>query len=246
MPTITDSAICIRRWDFSETSQTVSLFTRAHGIIRGLAKGAKRQKGSFSGGLDVLTRGQIVAIVKPGRDLATLTEWHLEETCRVIRQHLPANRAALLMADLIHHMLTDHDPHTALFDALVGALADLAEEARIPRALLTLQCRLLEETGYRPELERDAETGRPLPVEAPTLAFSPRAGGVVVDNEAADRWRVRSSTVDVLRLAMKGASIAEAEPQAVDRANRLLASYCREIIGSEPSAIRWAFPDLGA
>ncbi|MCZ6836092.1 MAG: recombination protein O N-terminal domain-containing protein, partial [Planctomycetota bacterium] len=74
MPTISDSAVCIRRWDFSETSQTVSLFTHTHGIIRGLAKGAKREKGAFSGGFDVLTQGHLVAIVKPGRDLATLTE----------------------------------------------------------------------------------------------------------------------------------------------------------------------------
>ncbi|MFM1832063.1 MAG: hypothetical protein RLZZ461_379, partial [Planctomycetota bacterium] len=26
MPTIRDEAICVRHWDFSETSQTVSLF----------------------------------------------------------------------------------------------------------------------------------------------------------------------------------------------------------------------------
>ncbi|MCH7602254.1 MAG: recombination protein O N-terminal domain-containing protein, partial [Planctomycetes bacterium] len=62
MPTISDYAICIRRWDFSETSQTVSLFTRESGIIRGLAKGAKREKGNFSGGFDLLTLGQVVAI----------------------------------------------------------------------------------------------------------------------------------------------------------------------------------------
>ncbi|MCH7601829.1 MAG: recombination protein O N-terminal domain-containing protein, partial [Planctomycetes bacterium] len=42
MPKIAYYAICIRRWDFSETSQTVSLFTSEAGIIRGLAKGAKR------------------------------------------------------------------------------------------------------------------------------------------------------------------------------------------------------------
>ena len=42
MPTITDNAICIRRWDYSETSQTVSLLLRNHGVIRGLVKGAKR------------------------------------------------------------------------------------------------------------------------------------------------------------------------------------------------------------
>ena len=64
MPTITDNAVCIRRWDYAETSQTVSLFLREHGIIRGIAKGAKREKGAFSGGIDLLTRGQVVAMFR--------------------------------------------------------------------------------------------------------------------------------------------------------------------------------------
>ncbi|MHC4990131.1 MAG: DNA repair protein RecO, partial [Planctomycetota bacterium] len=69
MPTIQDQAVCIRHWDFSETSQTVSLLSREHGVIRGLAKGAKREKGTFSGGIDLLTVGEVVAITKRGREL---------------------------------------------------------------------------------------------------------------------------------------------------------------------------------
>ncbi|HAC09503.1 MAG TPA: DNA repair protein RecO, partial [Phycisphaerales bacterium] len=53
MPTIRDEAVCVRHWDFSETSQTVSLFLRDHGLVRGLAKGARRERGSFSGGFDL-------------------------------------------------------------------------------------------------------------------------------------------------------------------------------------------------
>src|SRR6187397_1062720 len=104
MSTITDEAVCIRRWDYSETSQTVSLFTAGHGIIRGLAKGAKREKGKFSGGIDLLSRGQVVAIVKTGRELSTLTEWDLLQTYWPLRENLAANRAGHYMADLIHHM----------------------------------------------------------------------------------------------------------------------------------------------
>ncbi|MHC4100282.1 MAG: DNA repair protein RecO, partial [Planctomycetota bacterium] len=55
MPPVTDNAICIRRWDYSETSLTVSLFLRNHGVVRGMAKGAKRARGSFEGGIDLLT-----------------------------------------------------------------------------------------------------------------------------------------------------------------------------------------------
>jgi len=244
MVTITDTAVCIRRWDFSETSQTVSLLTREHGIIRGIAKGAKREKGNFSGGLDVLTRGQVIAIVRPGRDLATLTAWHLEETYRALRQKLAANRAGLFMADLVHHMVIEHDPHPALFDALDEALTALAEPPRVAIALLRLQWQLLEETGYRPEVRRDARTGAALPPEATAYAFSARAGGVVVEMGGPETWPVRRRTIEVLAVLARGGSINDIEPETITRASRLLAFYCRTIIGREPPTMRWAFSDV--
>lgn len=253
MPTITDNAICIRRWDFSETSQTVSLFTQHHGILRGLAKGAKREKGDFSGGMDILTRGEVVAITKPGKDLSTLTAWHLQDMYRHLRISLPANRAALYMADLIHHMLIDHDPHPRVFDAMDKSLVAMIDPAAIEPALLTVQWRVLDEAGYLPELNRDAETGAQLPSNTATLGFSTAAGGVVADTAppgtpsspaAPGKWRVRRETIEVLRHAASGDDLSLCPAEALRRANRLLAVHCRQIIGSEPPAMRWAFSDL--
>ena len=249
MPTITDQAIVIRRWDFSETSQTVSLLTRSHGIVRGLAKGAKREKGDFSGGLDLLTEGEIVAIVKPGRDLATLAAWHLQRVHRALREHLPANRAALYMADLVHHMLIEHDPHPPVFDALSSMLALMDEiPARSEEAMLRLQWAVLSESGYQPELRRDARTGATLDEGSSTWAFDASAGGVVNAGDPAvtSLWRVRRETVELLRVVAAGAAIDTREPESLRRANRLLASYAREIIGSEPASLGWAFPDLAS
>lgn len=240
MPTVTDNAICIRRWDYSETSQTVSLFLRNHGIVRGIVKGAKRPGGAFDGGLDLLTHGQVVAIVKPSSDLATVTAWHVLEIFRPLREHVGANRAGLYMADLVHHMLTDHDPHPRLFDALRDALAELDQTPRHGRTLLVWSWVLLCETGYQPELDHDAETGEPLPADTPTLAFSASAGGVVADTGAGDRWRVRRETVDLLREVAAG----RAPSGPPDRANRLLASYIRALLGREPGSMRWVYPDL--
>ena len=240
MPTVTDNAICIRRWDYSETSQTVSLFLRNHGIVRGIVKGAKRAGGGFDGGVDLLTHGQVVAIVKPSRDLATVTAWHVLEIFRPLREHLGANRAGLYMADLVHHMLTDHDPHPRLFDAFRDALAKLDLTNRHGQTLLAWTWVLLCETGFKPELDVDAETGAPLPEQTPTLAFSPTAGGVVADTGSADRWRVRRETVDLLRRVAAG----QAPDASPDRANRLLAFYIRALLGREPNSMRWVYPDL--
>lgn len=245
MPVITDTAICIRRWDFSETSQTVSLFTREHGIIRGLAKGAKREKGNFSGGLDVLTRGEVVVNIKPpgsGRELALITAWHLQELYRVLRQNLRANRAALYMADLVHHMLQEQDPHPGVFDALAAALEELNDPKAIEPGLLRFQWALLSDTGYQPELRRDAQSGAALPEDG-TLEFSARAGGLVSESQG-EGWRVRRETIQALRTVAAGESIAALDEESIRRANRLLAAYCREIIGSEPPSMRWAFPEI--
>jgi DNA repair protein RecO (recombination protein O) len=244
MPTISDTAVCLRHWDFSETSQTVSLFTREHGVVRGLAKGAKRERGSFAGGIDVLTRGQVIAIVKPGRDLATLTEWHLEETFRVLRRDLEANRAAFYMADVVHNMLTDHDPHPRLFDALCRGLGALGGPAPIPAALLEVQWAVLEETGYRPELNRDVQTGDPIDSDLDPLTFDAQAGGLVSDDRPGRGWRVRLETISLLRAVAAGEPAVTADEIVLGRANRLLAAYCRELIGREIPSLRWAFSDL--
>ena len=246
MPTIVDDAVCVRHWDFSETSQTVSLFGREHGMLRGLAKGSRRPHGRFSGGIDLLARGQVVAIVKSGRELATLTDWHLLDAHWPLRRSLAANRVAFYAADLVHHTISAGDPHPNAFDGLVECLRDLGESDRIAASLLRFQWVMLQETGYRPRLDEDAETGGPLP-DGATLAFSAGAGGIVADNGANDRWRVRRETVDLLRQIARDApieTVAAAPEVVVDRANRLLAVYVRELLGRELPTVPWVFPEL--
>ena len=244
MPSVTDNAICIRRWDYSETSLTVSMFLRSHGVVRGMAKGAKRARGGFEGGIDLLTLGQVAAIIKPARDLATVTQWRVLNTFRALREHLGANRAGLYMADLIHHMLTEHDPHPRLFDALQSALSGLEDLGRIEQTLLRFEWTLLLETGFRPQLDRDVETGGELSSATDTLGFSPTAGGVVADTGGPDRWRVRRETIDLLRAVAAGEPTDSTDATGHGRAARLLAVYIRELLGAEPKSMRWAFPDL--
>lgn len=241
MPTLTDQAICIRQWEYSETSQTICLLTREHGLIKGIAKGSRRPNAPFSGGFDVLTIGQVTAITKPSTDLATLTQWHLQRVFRHVHEHLGANRAALYMADMVQRLLTDHDPHPAVFDGLSAALAALADHVEL--GLLAFQWGLLTAGGFTPVIDRDASTGHELPLDVETLAFSPHAGGVVLDTGEGDRWRVRAATIGALRAIAAGDQPTQ-DLEVVQRANRLLAAYLREIVGRETAAMRWAFSDL--
>ncbi len=254
MPNLRDEAVCIRRWDFSETSQTVSLFCREHGLLRGIAKGAKREKSQFSGGIELLTRGEILALVRKGRDLATLTDWNLLEVFPALATRLDAHRAGLYMVDLIQHLLHEGDPHTRLFDELIKALRGLAEHETSSRAVLRFQWALLVEAGYKPILDRDANTGAALFGPEGSLAFSAEAGGTVLAGAEGGGWRVRAATVDVLRgleggdklespigQEVAGEGRLEELDQSILRASRLLAAYLRHILGQELPTMRHLF-----
>jgi DNA repair protein RecO (recombination protein O) len=182
MPTFKDQAICIRHWDWSETSQTVSLFTLGHGVIRGLAKGSKRENAPFSGGIELLTRGEIVFILKAGAreqgTLSTLTAWDLQEPFTPLRKSLPHLHGAMFIVDLVHHALHDMDPHTDLFNVLNKSLELIASGSPPMRVVLAFLWALLDETGYRPEVFRDPRTGRPVP-QVPVYTFSPKLGGLL-------------------------------------------------------------------
>ncbi|MHB1155753.1 MAG: DNA repair protein RecO [Phycisphaerales bacterium] len=236
MPTIKDNAICLRLYDWSETSQVAVLLTEQHGKVRVTAKGSKRSTPStmlkFSGGLELLTRGEAVMILKHGAELGNLTEWDVQDGYWGLRKDLRGLELAMYGVDLTHHLLDDQDPHPVSFAALEQLLRTLAsggEAGGAERALLRFQWVMIEDAGYRPTLEgRAAEDG--------TLRFSAREGGVVAEaaNGASDAWKVRRETVEVLRGISGEGGIAKPQAaEAVVRANRLLCAYVRTILDKQ-------------
>lgn len=241
MATVYDQGICIRQWDFSETSQTVSLFGRSLGVVRGLAKGARRERGAFDGGFDLLSRGEFGAIIKSNRDLATLTEWDLLEVFPRLRTDLVANQAAFYMADLVGRMLQPEDPHPVLFDCFVQSLRTIGAARSIEEpppdgsgSLLRFQWTLLGETGYKPRVDVTSTSD--------VFEFAPAVGGIIQPGETTEgpRWKVRRSTLECLS-TMDVGSQSNTETTTLDRANRLLAAYTRHILGAEPSTMHAVF-----
>ncbi|MBC7773016.1 MAG: DNA repair protein RecO, partial [Pyrinomonadaceae bacterium] len=150
MPPIMDEGVCVRQWDWSETSQTVTVLCRTLGLARGLAKGAKRATHPFSGGIELLTRGRVGVIHRPSSELAIITEWDLQETFPPLRQSLAAHHVGLYFAELVQHAVHDHDPHERLYDELLLALRHLETPRDRALALRRFQWAVLVETGYMP------------------------------------------------------------------------------------------------
>jgi len=245
MPAEHDQAICVRQWDWSETSQTVSILSRTHGLVRALAKGSRRPNTPFSGGIELLTRAEVGLIIKPASDLALLTEWHLVEHFPALRQSLTVYHAGLYAAELVVRMILDHDPHPEAFDALLALLRALQAGSPIDAPLLDYQKSILLACGYTPVIDRDVATGAGLASGA-VAQFVPELGGVVAadttataaDGRRLEAWPVRRATLAAV------ADPQAAGPEDVARASRLLAAYIRTLIGTTPHTLGLVFPSL--
>lgn len=229
-----DIAICLRQWDYSETSQTAALLCRRLGLVRVLGKGTRRPDPRFSGGLEIGTLGEAIIVPKTSSSLATLAGWDLRETNRASRADLPGYYAAMFALEVALNILPEGEPHPKLFDALLDLLA---RETDTPWqiAVTTYLWKLLGDTGYQPSLEGDL-TG--------ALAFSPTLGSLVrADHLArnASAWAVLDTTAESLKVLASQGHAEGLDIEQSERVGRLLAWYVRELVERELNALRLLF-----
>ncbi len=204
MASIKDDAVVLRRLDYSETSQVLAVFTREHGQQRLIAKGIKRStKTRVAVGIDLLEAGTVVFIRKPGHEdtLGTLTEWQQIDTFPHLRTDLGRLYAAQYAADVTTSLTEVHDPHPALFEALISFFASLRDSPPLP-VLSHYLWTLLDEIGLRPDLSRCMSCARSIEEDTVVYFSSRESGAICRDCEPAvvDKRRIDPRAARQLRL----------------------------------------------
>ena len=158
-------AFVLHRYDWSESSLILDLFTRDAGRVAVVAKGAKRPYSQLRSVLLPFQRLLVSYGTRRGdapADVVTLrtAEW--------------AGGAAMLtgaaifsgfyLNELLMKLLARHDPHTTLFDAYGHTLGSLvgASDVNVEAALRAFELVLLRETGLLPVLNLETLTQAPL------------------------------------------------------------------------------------
>jgi len=151
----------LHRYDWSESSVIVEVFTRAYGRMALVAKGAKRPSSNFR---PVLLPLQPLMLSWGGdAEIRTLksAEWgggHVMPTGEALLSGYYAN-------ELLMRLLAREDAHARLFDAyaaLVHVLAAEKGDTLHAAALRTFELLLLREAGHLPALDVQTLTFAPL------------------------------------------------------------------------------------
>jgi DNA repair protein RecO (recombination protein O) len=151
-----EPAYVLHRYDWSETSLILEVFTRHHGRVAVVAKGAKRPSSSFR---PVLLPLQPLSLTFGGDgDIRTLksAEW--------VGGHVMPTGEALLsgyyLNELLMRLLVRDDPHARLFEVYAAAVRLLAsgEPSALQWALRGFELILLKDIGLLPALNAQTLT----------------------------------------------------------------------------------------
>jgi DNA repair protein RecO (recombination protein O) len=226
-------AFVLHSYPYRETSLILDVFTRDHGRLALVAKGAKRPHSALRG---VLQTFQPLSIAWTGKsEMRTLTgaEW--------VGGMLPLSGDALLCGFYVNELLVKfcarEDPHPQLFHHYVVTLTRLAYDEPPVQVLRSFERVLLRETGYAMALDRTV--ARKVVTAEGRYVFDPERGVREASADLPSHWPVVSGQT---LLDMEKDDYHRA--QTVAQSKTLMRFLLNTYLGGTPLATRQILIDL--
>jgi DNA repair protein RecO (recombination protein O) len=144
-------AIVLRTYPLREADLLVTLFTRAEGKVKGIARAAKKSKRRFGGALEPLTWVRAYYDDREGQELARLDSCDILESPLSATVDYPRVVALEHIAEALDELLPDREANDAIFRLAVAVLHQL-RSGSIWMPLTYFQLWLVRLVGFLPEL----------------------------------------------------------------------------------------------
>ncbi|MBT4124988.1 MAG: DNA repair protein RecO [Chloroflexi bacterium] len=177
--TYTTDGVVVRTSNLGEADRIITLVTPVHGIVRGVAKAARKPGSKVGGHLDLLKH--VSVSIRETRTLHGLSQASTLNGFRGLRDDLDRFSRASYVSEMAERFSVENGANQPLFRLLLDALAALEETKNPEMVIHFFEMRLLQLSGFSPELSRCVETG--VELEPANHLYSSDRGGLV-NNEA--------------------------------------------------------------
>lgn len=229
-------AVVLRQTPIGEADLLLTLYTPHEGKLRAIAKGARRLTSKLSGHLEPLTRVELAMSV--GQSLDVVSQAQMMDGFPNVKCDLARTSRALYLAELIDGFAVERSANAPLYQLLLDALALLGGVVEPGPLLRCFEVRLLELSGFMPELNVCVECRQA--TEEDQYRYSPDGGGLLCAACTPPRVRlmpISTRALATLRLLsatrLEQAAHLHLEPELVEELRVLLSATVRYWLGRD-------------
>ena len=170
------SAVVVRHTDWGEADRLLTLYTREQGMVKALAKGARKINSRKAGHLQPFTH--VTVQLAKGRDLLIVTQAETVDAFLPLHDNLVKTGYAAYIVELLYRFSYEEEGgNPSLFKLLVDTLGRIEKEDEAWLPVRYYEMRLLDIVGFRPQLFECANCGREILPEDQYFSFV--TGGVI-------------------------------------------------------------------
>jgi DNA repair protein RecO (recombination protein O) len=217
----------LHRRDYSESSLILDVFSREHGRINLIAKGAKRNKKQQGVSHNLYQKYLISWVAKS--DLGTLTDIEPVSMSNTLKSDLVLT--GFYMNEILLRLLHKHESHPELFDSYESSINSLVKNASEHTVLRYYEKTLLQALGYGIILDHEIESGESID-EAEKYYYKLDHGPVLESSKSGLGISVMGKTL----LELEGESLSDLDN--INEAKMLLRVLLDQHLGDKPLASR--------
>jgi len=245
MPRAQSEAIILRTYNIGEQDRLVVLFTRDFGIIKGVAKGARKFKSRFGSSLEPMSLVNAFYYEKEAKELVTISNCDLLESFFEIQTNFDISVGLSYFAELCQEFFPARAKDDRLFRLLLACLQALKAGADFSFAGAYFEAWFLKIGGVMPNFRTCRKCRQPASQGG---WLNPRRDGVMCPQCARERKEaVCPELNDFLDWTRKNPPSAAAEasfsPQQIESIRKTFRAIVLHHMERIPKSISTQFPN---
>jgi len=227
---VTD-AINLKSYNLSESDKIIVMYSKEHGLIKGVAKGCKKTKSKLGARMDLLVANKIM--LYKGKNLDTICEAHALNNFKKTRQDMDKLFYSMYISEIVNNFGHEDDPCSKeiyeLFYKALEKISNAENKKEVLIAVIKFQLKIMEISGFGVELDSCLCCREQILAE--DMYFSSKMGGVLC-KECHSQLEVKTKMHHKLRdflLAMLQFDF-NFESDYDKKANERVCSVCFELL----------------
>lgn len=163
MALVETEGLVLKSYSLAEADKIVVFLTRHQGLVRGVAKGAKRLKSRFGGALEPFSFVDLSYFQKEERELVSIRQLELKKSFFEYAGNPQFLQKFAYLVELLIEFAPPHEPNERLYRMTRVCLETAAENPqRLDAIALYFEIWLLKLAGYLPVWDKCRECSRAL------------------------------------------------------------------------------------